>query len=297
MERADEARQRTALALLLTGRANGQDQAVDQFLSFAQQQQMDVRELWGAWQESRPLVSVLLIPAAGRTAMAFLCPLTQRNLSPVLAELLHAACLAQNRQQVHLVQALLDPTQKLEHQACLEAGFKDLATLIYMQRSVEGLGESAPLPADLSVTTWSESARPLFRAAILASYQGTLDCPGLLGLRHIDDIIAGHMASGRFTPEHWLVLHHQREPAAVMLLNEVPHREAMELVYLGLSPAWRGRGLGRALLQRGLEQSRQQGAAHMVLAVDQDNAPAVRLYQSMRFAATACKVAMIFALS
>ena len=36
----------------------------------------------------------------------------------------------------------------------------------------------------------ADDGRDRFAAAILASYRQTLDCPGLLGLRDIDDIIA-----------------------------------------------------------------------------------------------------------
>jgi ribosomal protein S18 acetylase RimI-like enzyme len=296
LQRADASQQRAVLSLLLTGRCHEQDPAVEQFISFARQQSLDISDLWAAWQGGKPVASVLIIAAAGRTAMAFLGPVGQRGLAPVLGDLLAAACAALDPARVHLVQALLDPGQKLEHQACCHARFRDLATLVYMQRDTDGAPDPPSLPVGVSVTTWSEAARDRFRRAILASYEGTMDCPGLLGVRQIDDVIAGHMASGRFAPDQWQALYLDDDPVAVMLLNDVSNRDAVELVYLGLSPRWRGRGLGRVLLQRGLAAARARGVAQMVLAVDQANAPAVRLYQSQQFGATACKQAMIFTL-
>jgi mycothiol synthase len=83
-------------------------------------------------------------------------------------------------------------------------------------------------------------------------------------------------------------------PVAVMLLNLVPQRRSAELVYLGIAPAWRGKGLGRRLLQHGLSVTHRHGASSLSLAVDDQNAPAVRLYESLRFSPHARKRAMIF---
>ena len=59
---------------------------------------------------------------------------------------------------------------------------------------------------------------------------------------------------------------------------------------------WRGRGLARKLLLSGLHQAAGRHVQNMLLAVDQDNEPAVKLYKSLGFTATARKLAMIFTL-
>jgi ribosomal protein S18 acetylase RimI-like enzyme len=153
------------------------------------------------------------------------------------------------------------------------------------------------LEAGFQAVHWSETNRQLFAEAILASYQQTLDCPALVGLRTIDEIIEGHMAAGQFSPELWWAVRHGDDPVGVMLLSPLPQRSAMELVYLGLAPAWRGRGLGSRLLGHGLAQAHQRGLTSMLLAVDDLNKPAVRLYQSQGFEVHAKKLAMIMALS
>jgi len=48
-------------------------------------------------------------------------------------------------------------------------------------------------------------------------------------------------------------------------------------------PAWRGRGVGRALMEQALDVSRQLGAAQCFVQVDGDNAAARRLYESVGF--------------
>jgi ribosomal protein S18 acetylase RimI-like enzyme len=54
------------------------------------------------------------------------------------------------------------------------------------------------------------------------------------------------------------------------------------VIYLGLTPAARGRGLGRAVLRRALELARAN-TPRLELAVDLRNTPAVQLYRATGF--------------
>jgi ribosomal protein S18 acetylase RimI-like enzyme len=65
-------------------------------------------------------------------------------------------------------------------------------------------------------------------------------------------------------------------------MTEVHGREAWEVIYLGLTPGARGRGLGRAVLRHALELARDH-VPFLELAVDLRNTPAVRLYRSAGF--------------
>ena len=108
--------------------------------------------------------------------------------------------------------------------------------------------------------------------------------PELEGTRGLEDILAGHQAAGLFVPERWRLgrLPGEPEAAAVLLLTEVPGRDAWEVIYLGLTPAARGRGLGRAVIRHALELARGH-APILELAVDLRNTPAVRLYRATGF--------------
>src|SRR5262249_6047685 len=88
----------------------------------------------------------------------------------------------------------------------------------------------------------------------------------------------------RFAAERWQLGHIPGEPesAAVLLLAELPDRDAWEVVYLGLTPRARNRGLGRTVLRHALELARAH-VPRLEPAVDLRNAPAVRLYQSAGF--------------
>jgi mycothiol synthase len=123
-----------------------------------------------------------------------------------------------------------------------------------------------------------------FHTVLQATYTGSLDMPELEGTRGLEDILAGHQAAGLFVPERWRLGRVPGEPeaAAVLLLTQAPGRDAWEVIYLGLTPPARGRGLGRAVIRHALELARGQ-APVLELAVDLRNTPAVRLYSDTGF--------------
>ena len=58
---------------------------------------------------------------------------------------------------------------------------------------------------------------------------------------------------------------------------------AIPEVSIGVDAAWRGRGVGRALLLALIEMARAEGHAALSLSVDHRNAPAIALYRSTGF--------------
>ncbi len=296
ISRVDARRRGEALSLLLTGRAYANDNVSVEFMDFAAQQGFALDHLWAAYRGRRPIAASLIIPGAGRAAMFFVSPVMERSDAPVTTELVKKSCQGQDTASVRIIQALLDPEQRLEADALHAAGFTTIAQLQYMQCRTQG---ASPTPHGLGPSTqvvnWTPQRQGLFAQAILSSYQDTLDCPRLVGMRDIDDIIASHMASGQFVPELWSVVLSHDEPVAVVLFNRLPEQRALELVYLGVSPAWRRRGVAKKLVGLGLSQAQRHGAGSMILAVDEANTPAKRLYSEMGFVNKARKHAMIFA--
>jgi mycothiol synthase len=73
---------------------------------------------------------------------------------------------------------------------------------------------------------------------------------------------------GRMTGFHWTKMH---DPT----LGEV--------YVVGVDPDEQGSGLGRALTLAGLRYLRDRGAAQAMLYVDEDNVPAIRMYEGLGF--------------
>jgi len=300
---APENLRRTALAMLLVGRPRENDEAVDHFLRFAKDQKLDVSALWIASEggpTGRMLGAVLLVPNHGSTAMLFVGQATGWRDQTVIVRLIRACCDAPGRQGIAVIQSLIDPGQVIEGEVLTQAGLTRLAKLIYMQRALEPGEHRVPRPTTLAgcenptILTYSEQTHADFARAIEASYINTLDCPGLVGMRQIDQIIAGHKGTGRFKPDNWLAYFDpQGQPIAVLLLAEVTQGSAHELVYLGVAEPYRGMRVGGRLMSFAVSESARQGGLKLYLAVDDRNDPAVRLYTSMGFRASTRKIAYV----
>src|SRR6185369_11999011 len=121
--------------------------------------------------------------------------------------------------------------------------------------------------------SYSPQNHAAFAAAILRSYEGSLDCPALNGKRSIEDVIEGHKSTGIFDPALWHLATEHGEPRGVLILSPALHTESMELVYLGLSPEARHRGLADAFMRLAVKSTAQNQRKELSLAVDSRNAP------------------------
>jgi ribosomal protein S18 acetylase RimI-like enzyme len=60
-------------------------------------------------------------------------------------------------------------------------------------------------------------------------------------------------------------------------------KDAIELTYIGVSSAHQGKGLGRALLNKFVEESGSRGYHSVVLSVEEENKAAIALYEGFGF--------------
>jgi ribosomal protein S18 acetylase RimI-like enzyme len=144
------------------------------------------------------------------------------------------------------------------------------------------LAEVPPAP-ELTCRTWDKVDRTVFQDTLLLTYEGSRDFPELTGSRTTAEIIAGHQGGGVFDPESWWLAFDGNRPVGVLLLTEMPDGRNWDVSYVGVVPAARRRGLGRALMQKALAEARAAGAPALTLSVDERNAPARQLYRSLGF--------------
>ncbi len=240
--------------------------------------------LWWARSFRRVRAAALAMRNAGRTATIFHSPAADSDPAalPALLEALTEATLATH---VTFVQALLRPQARADAHAFLQAGYMHLARLMYLQRELAG-ASGAPPPGDVrppaSELTWPTLGRgdeEHLGRVIADTYVDSQDCPALLGLRPMSDVIAAHKSSGIFRPQWWWMPAAKGECVGCVLINEVIEApDSADVVYLGVRPGWRRRGFARTMIRRAYHVTAAAGMKTMHLAVDSSNTAAVRLY-------------------
>lgn len=193
---------------------------------------------------------------------------------------------------LNFVQDLLEPGDRDRMNLLQRVGYDFLAELVYMELDVSAPGGFPP-PAGVQWRTHAEFAPSELVELIGATYKDSLDCPKLVGRRNVLDVIASHRSSGRFRPESWYIVDAEGVPAGCVLVNALNDECALDVVYMGVRPAFRGRGLGRAMMQLAAWSAHRSGVRALSLAVDSRNCYAKRLYDSMGFVCTRRRIAMV----
>ncbi|MFM1866628.1 MAG: hypothetical protein RL591_36 [Planctomycetota bacterium] len=88
-------------------------------------------------------------------------------------------------------------------------------------------------------------------------------------------------------------IHARGTVQGVCLMNVTPDGSDAELVYLGLAPEARGKGIGQALLTHGLHACSRSRCASVSLAVDTRNVFARRLYETNGFRRVSTRIALV----
>jgi GNAT superfamily N-acetyltransferase len=291
--RIGEAQRLEAVLRLLNVRPGRDEEPARRFLAYARDHEVSLQDMFSSLDEAGTITAtVLAVPNPGRTAILFSSAPSTAEV-PRHARLIRHATDALREQGCHLAQVLTEPGERLQQEAFVAGGFTLLAHLSYLERPLPRRGPDAKAPPDVTVETYAPSMQPELAHVLDASYEGTLDCPGLRGLRHTEDIIAGHMGAGEFDPSLWTILRLHGRAEGALLLNRAVASNTVELVYIGLSPRARGIGAGRFLLQHGFGLIAGGRERCITLAVDDDNAPAMALYRSEGFRRVLRRIAMI----
>jgi GNAT superfamily N-acetyltransferase len=269
----------------------------------------EASRLWVAVLEDGSLGEVAqVVPSSGRTAGVYLAPAapggggTRRLAHEQRVGVIRAACAALaagDYGETALAQGLLEPSETQIGRAYFDAGFVKLAELAYLRRDISRFAryDQPVWGPGVRVTRMSElpwdTGQSMLVRAMEASYIGTLDCPALCGMRTVEDVLASHKSVGTFDPALWWLATVDGEPAGCMLLSRFPAHDTVELVYLGVGPALRGKGVGAGLLNLALCELQALGERSLACAVDLNNAPALGLYKRAKFKEFARRLAMI----
>ncbi|MDA8745356.1 GNAT family N-acetyltransferase [Rubripirellula amarantea] len=194
-----------------------------------------------------------------------------------------------------------DPSQEATLQfECF--GFAKLATLQYMSgqfprthgqletdRKRNNNARLKPSPVSLrAINVDDAKSLERFVNIVEQTYVDTLDCPQLNQFRSAAQTISGYQTSTAYDPSRWFEIVDADDSAIGAVILATHSEKASELVYMALIPSARGKGLGHEVMQRVIEEIQirlspsEQNITipQLVLAVDEKNVPAKRIYEA-----------------
>jgi ribosomal protein S18 acetylase RimI-like enzyme len=159
-----------------------------------------------------------------------------------------------------------------------ERGYREVRRFWEMAIELEEPPDAPELPAPLVLEAYREEDARAFHAAMIESFEDHWEWHGppfdeWLEVRrgqHADD--QGHL---------WFLVRDGDEVAAVVR-NEADRNGGGLVALLGVRRAWRGRGLGKALLYRTFAEFWRRGTPRVTLGVDAESPTgATKLYESV----------------
>ena len=188
--------------------------------------------------------------------------------------------------------SFLGPSDTRAIAALTARGFGEAAVFLDLRRTLD-----EPLPGEPGIPPdslgYSAETHARFVAVVADSHRGSLDCPALRGDQTAEQDVASWRATGRFSPHLWRLVRVDGRDAAVSVAAAHDDGAAAELLYLGVSPEFRGRGLGAALTTDLLHAASAGGLTEVRLAVDRANGPAVAVYERLGFRRIGEKVLLV----
>ena len=185
------------------------------------------------------------------------------------------------------VTAFVSPNPKRDA-ALQAAGMVAVAKLVQMECIGISTIPRLSIPAsslecsEIAFTPHHQVSSNRWSQVVESTYAETLDVPELNGLRNIDNTLVGYASTMDGDPKTWWIAQCQGIDIGCLLLTPTEDRYC-ELTYLGLVPAWRGKGISKIIMNFVRDWALQCGIEGITLAVDLRNTPAIRLYQACGF--------------
>ncbi len=120
-------------------------------------------------------------------------------------------------------------------------------------------------------------------AIVAATFEATQDCPALNRFRGPQDVVAAYLDSPALDPHGWRIFEFEQTDVACLITTPYQSSATLELTYMGVTPSGRGRGWGQRLLHEAFAIARASQLGDVILAVDQNNRPALNVYQQAGF--------------
>lgn len=259
------------------------DRAAERYRDLFASGELDPAGLFVARDEADAIRGAILVQVMPGALGLTWPPVTERrNRAAIEDALVSGACDWLRSRGVKVCQAFASELERDSLAALVRHGFRHVAQLLDMKCEPHSI-----IGPDSRVTFEPVGLenRAEFAATMLASYEGSLDCPESTGCRTDAELLEG-IADPAASKEHWFLARVANGAVGVVLLDGDNEPGTFELTYLGLKPNFRGRGLGRELMRFALFHAENAGGSTVVLSVDARNEPAIRLYRTHEFQAS-----------
>ena len=240
--------------------------------------------VWAAFRQGALAGSLIVQEQPGRTALVWPSRLISGEPRETSHRLLDAALRALATADLCMIQALLPTDSGVDADLLQAFGLRHFSDLLYLVCPDTGFPAVAP-SSDLEFLPIKPGDERRFADLVEATYEGTLDCPAVNGLRSMEDVLLGYRATGKYDPAGWLFVRRKGETLGCLIVCDHPQHETYELIYMGLTPAARRQGVGVAVVRLALWLAAQARRSRLVLAVNAANEPALKMYAAAGFRA------------
>ncbi len=283
IDRASPRHQGAALWLATGGRSRHVNRGrVTALLAAEKEGKISLEGLVAATSRNRVVGAIWCLNQPGRIATIWGPGLIAGIPDTLANELVKHAFQFAKQAGSHLLQSLVGPENPLAGEHLARLGFRHITRLDQLNAFPEELN---PLPPSdrLSFVPCQDFRKASFEQLVTKTYEGSLDCPEVDGLRQIGDVLAGYHATSNNHPQHWYLVQERGETIGVTILAHHTANHQLELIYFGLLPPFRQRGWGKEILRFVIHLAKQIGCNSILTGVDQRNLPAMALYHQFGF--------------
>ncbi len=277
IEATESWRRDTVLPLLRLGPAR-----TERLLAAAEFGKIDTRGLFHARRGERLVGAGWGQIVPGRTAFCWPPGIVPGEPEMTAFDLQQAVDAHLDSSEIAMTQAVLSMRDIASAKRLVRAGYVHLADLHYLLSSIENYPLEQP-SSSLQFATVSAQDEARLAALLQRTYEQTLDCPDLSGVRCVEDVLTGYRQTGAYRRQWWQVARFRGEDVGCLLLADYPEYNQCELMYMGIAPPMRGRGWGFDLIRHAQWMMRNAGRKRIILAVDDSNWPARGIYERAGF--------------
>ncbi len=213
--------------------------------------------------DGRIIGAIFCQPLPGSSALVW--PPKTINYNPEIEDCLTMAAVSRAG-TAKLMQAFLGADEVDLAGPLLRAGFRHVTRVL--QLAYVPLTVPNPISTRLLLVPYSNCDIGEYQDTLIRCHDESLDCPELNGLRTTEEVLAGYRDSAP-DPSKWWLARLDGNPVGIVIFGE----ETLD--FLGIRPEYRGRGLGRELLDLAIGFGQP-----FSLIVDERNGPALGLYLS-----------------